>query len=64
MKAGKYTGSLIDAQIGFEARVLKNIGVGLGYRYAGYRVKARKNDWRGKLDYSYSGPMAYIELAF
>ena len=64
MKAGNYKGSLIDAHLGLEARLLKNAGIGAGYRYAGYRLKADKSDWRGKLSYSYSGPMVYVELAF
>lgn len=64
MKYGKYEGSLIDAQIGLEARVIRNVGLGLGYRYAGYELKGSKSDWRGKLEYSYSGPMAYVGLAF
>ena len=64
MKAGNYKGSLIDAHLGLEARLLKNAGIGAGYRYAGYKLKADKSDWRGKLSYSYSGPMVYVELAF
>lgn len=64
MKAGNYKGSLIDAHVGLEARLLKNAGIGAGYRYAGYKLKADKSDWRGKLSYSYSGPMVYVELAF
>ena len=64
MKYGDYKGSLIDAHVALEARVMKNVGIGAGYRYAGYKLKADKHDWRGKLSYSYSGPMAYVELAF
>ena len=64
MKYGKYKGSLIDAQLGLEVRAMRNVGLGLGYRYAGYEIKGSKSDWKGKLDYSYSGPMAYVELAF
>lgn len=64
LKYGKYKGSLIDLQLGLEVRALKNVGLGLGYRYAGYELKGSKSDWRGKLDYSYSGPIAYVQLAF
>lgn len=64
MKAGNYKGSLVDGHLALEARLLKNVGVGAGYRYAGYKLRADKSDWRGKLSYSYSGPMAYAELAF
>lgn len=63
LKAGDYKGTLIDSQLGVEARFAKNFGVGLGYRYAYYRVKAHKHDWRGKLTYDYYGPMAYLTLA-
>ena len=64
MKYGNYKGSLIDAHLAAEARLMKNAGIGVGYRYAGYKLTADKSDWRGKLSYSYSGPMAYVELAF
>ena len=64
MKAGKYKGTLLDGQLSLEARVARNFGIGLGYRYAYYKVKAHKHDWRGKLTYDYYGPMAYLELAF
>ena len=63
MKAGDYKGTLIDAQLGVEARFAKNFGVGLGYRHAHYKVIADKSDWHGKLTYDYSGPMAYLTLA-
>lgn len=64
MKYGNYKGSLVDAQAALEARVITNVGLGLGYRYAGYKLEGDKSDWHGKLQYSYSGPMAYVELAF
>ena len=64
MKYGDYKGSLVDAHVAVEARLLKNAGLGVGYRYAGYKLTADKSDWHGKLSYSYSGPMAYVELAF
>jgi hypothetical protein len=63
LKAGDYKGSLLDGQLALEARLARHFGVGLGYRYAVYRVKADKHDWRGKLTYDYSGPVAYLELA-
>jgi hypothetical protein len=64
MKAGNYKGALFDGHVALEARVLKNVGIGAGYRYAGYKLTADKSDWHGKLTYGYSGPMAYLELAF
>lgn len=64
MKAGNYKGTLIDTHVALEARVLKNVGIGAGYRYAGYKLTADKSDWHGKLTYGYSGPLAYLELAF
>ncbi len=64
MKYGNYKVSQIDAQVSAEARVIRTVSLGLGYRYAGYELKGKKSDWRGKLNYSYSGPMAYVELAF
>ena len=63
VKAGGYKGTLIDSQIGLEARFARHFGVGLGYRHAHYKVVADKSDWHGKLTYDYFGPMAYLTLA-
>lgn len=64
MKYGKYTGRLLDAEAALEYRFAKNFGVGLGYRYAAYKITGRSHSWHGILSYDYLGPVAYLELAF
>jgi len=63
LKVGNYKGALLAGQLGLNYRIVKNVGVGLGYRYAHYKVRARTNSWDGTLWYNYSGPTAYLEFA-
>jgi hypothetical protein len=63
LKVGNFKGSLIDGQLAVNYRFMKNVGAGLGYRYAHYKISAHTNNWDGTLWYNYSGPMAFIELA-
>jgi hypothetical protein len=64
MKYGHYKGKLLDGQLAADYRFAKNFGAGLGYRYAWYRITGDTHNWHGVLSYSYSGPVAYLELAF
>lgn len=57
-------GKLIDSQIGVTARIIKNVGIGGGYRYVEYDVTAEKGNFRGELNYKFHGPVVYAELAF
>lgn len=63
LKVGKFKGTLLDGQLGLNYRIVKNLGVGVGYRYAHYKIQAHTNSWDGTLWYNYSGPTAYLELA-
>jgi hypothetical protein len=63
VKVGKYKGTLLDGQIALNYRIVKNLGVGAGYRYAHYKIQARTSSWDGTLWYTYSGPTAYLEVA-
>ena len=64
MKVGGYKGTLVDAQATVSARLHRNIGAGLGYRYVDYDVRIRKSDLRADMNYRYHGPFAFAELAF
>lgn len=64
LKVKDYKGKLVDAQLGIGARVQKNIGVGIAYRYVRYNLEARTGDWHGNLKYRYHGPLAFVEVAF
>lgn len=64
MKMGGYKGSLVDAQATVSARLHRNVGAGLGYRYVDYDLRIRKTDLRAEVNYRYHGPFAFVELAF
>lgn len=64
IRVGDYKGELIDARFGASARLHRRVGVGLAYRLVDYEVEVDKDDWSGRLDYRYSGPQAFAELAF
>ena len=64
MKMGGYKGSLVDAQATVSARVHRNIGAGLGYRYVDYDLQVRKSDLHADVNYRYHGPFAFVEVAF
>lgn len=64
LKVGDHKGQLVDAQIGVSARVHRNIGLGLAYRYVDYDLETRRQDWGGELQYRYYGPLAFVEIGF
>ncbi|HET9396278.1 MAG TPA: outer membrane beta-barrel protein [Nitrospiraceae bacterium] len=64
LKVGNYKGGLIDANLRISARMHRNIGVGVGYNYARYKLDVDKNSWNGTFKYNYSGPVTYIEFVF
>jgi len=64
LKRGNYDGRLINAQVNVIYRTTGNVGVGLGYRYDDYRLIATKNDFRGRVEYKFNGPQAFVEVGF
>ena len=64
LKIGDYSGSLVELQGNVTARVIKNVGIGGGYRYTNYVFKAHKNDFSGRLQYEFRGPVVFLEVAF
>jgi len=63
LKVGNFKGTLIDGQAALNYRLMKNVGIGAGYRYAHYKIQAKTHSWDGTLWYTYSGPVAFVELA-
>jgi len=61
---GDYDGRLINAQASVSYRVLKNVGVGVMYRYVDYRLDVEKDDWVGRLTYDFSGPAVFLLAGF
>ncbi|NJC09439.1 outer membrane beta-barrel protein [Polymorphobacter fuscus] len=64
LSVGDYSGSLVEAQAGVTARIIRNVGLGAGYRYTNYIFRARKRDFTGRLQYEFHGPIVSLEVAF
>ena len=57
------TGSMVDAKAALDFYLSRNIGIGGGYSYSKIIYERLTGD-TGRLDYSFSGPLAYLTLAF
>jgi hypothetical protein len=64
LEVGDYDGGVTNAQISASYRFTRNFGVGVMYRFVDYGVDINKDDWSGELEYEFSGPAIYAELAF
>ncbi len=67
---GRYSGSLLDVDLGAEYQVLDWLGLGLSYRFVEMDLKAKAdgpidgNEWVGTFNYKYSGPTLYMSVNF
>lgn len=64
LKVGDYRGKLLNVQANLVYRFTPNVGLGLGYRYDDYKLKANRGDWRGRLEYKFSGPQVLVDVGF
>ena len=58
-----YSGSMIDVTAGLDYFFTKNFGIGAGYEYSKITFKGKSTPRVG-IDYKYSGPLAYLSVAF
>ena len=42
----------------------RNFGIGLGYNNFATRVDVSKNDFDGRIKFTYGGPMLFVTAAF
>ena len=61
---GDYGGGLTNALAGVTYRFNDRFGASLGYRYIDYSLDVDKSDWRGSVDYRFSGPFLQLQLGF
>lgn len=61
---GEYSGSLWNLAPGIKYQILKNIGVGVNYRYFKTTLKVDKQNWDGKLSVLFQGPLFTISGNF
>ena len=57
-------GSLYNYRAAVIWQPLRRVGVGVGYDAFGVDVDLRKDDFRGKVDWVYRGPQAFVTVAF
>jgi hypothetical protein len=60
----EYSGRLVNTEVTAAYRVHKNIDVGAMWRFVDYRVKVEKDDWKGRVDYRFSGPALFLQIGF
>ena len=61
---GDYDGRLLNLQADASYAVTRAARLGLMYRLVDYRVEVARDTWRGRVDYRFSGPAAFIEIGF
>jgi len=64
LKYGDYDGSLINTLVAIDWRFAKNWGAGIGYRYVNYKLNVDKSNFRGEINYKFSGPTFFVNAAF
>ena len=57
-------GSLYNYRAALVWQPTRRVGLGLGYDAFGVDVDLRKDDFRGKVDWVYRGPQAFVSVAF
>lgn len=63
LKIDNYDGRLVNLQAGAAYSLTRNLRLGAMYRRVDYRLKIDKNDYKGRVDYTFDGPMLFAELA-
>jgi hypothetical protein len=58
-------GRLLNLQANVTWHFTRNVGIGAGYRHTDYKVESgRSEDFRGRLEYEFSGPQLFVDLRF
>lgn len=57
-------GSLYNYRAALVWQATRRVGLGVGYDTFGVDVDLRKDDFRGKVDWVYRGPQAFVSVAF
>lgn len=64
LKVNDYKGTLLNVQANVHYRFSPNVALGVGYRYDDYRLRANRDDWTGKVDYTFKGPQVVLDAGF
>jgi hypothetical protein len=61
---GDYEGGLVNGRVAIGYRVTDRFGVSAGFQYVDYSLEVSKSNWRGGVDYHFSGPYLSLQLGF
>jgi putative salt-induced outer membrane protein YdiY len=66
MEYNQFKGRLLDAKIGIEYNIWKHFGLGLAYNFFYMDVESDGEtvDWKGSINFGFSGLMLYGKLMF
>lgn len=64
LRRGGYDGRLVNAQANVLYRFTRQVALGAGWRIDDYEVSAERSAFRGRLEYRFTGPQAFVEAAF
>ncbi len=64
LKIDNYDGRLINAQAALTYRFLRNVGVGVAYRYVDYRLEVERERVEGRFEYDFKGPALFLQAGF
>ena len=59
-----YSGRLINAEASASYTLHRYVDVGVSYRFVDYELRVRRNNWRGEVDYQFSGPAVFLRAGF
>jgi hypothetical protein len=59
-----YEGQLINATLGVDYRLFRNLGLGIAYRYIDYDLSVTTSEYNGSINYGFSGPLLYLVSSF
>jgi hypothetical protein len=58
-------GRLLNLQANVTWHFTSNIGIGAGYRFTDYKIESDRNeDFRGRLEYEFRGPVLFLDARF
>jgi hypothetical protein len=64
LKIDDYDGRLVNAQVGANYSIMKNVAIGAVYRYVDYRIGIDKQRWDGRIQYKLKGPALVLQASF
>jgi hypothetical protein len=59
-----YEGKLVNATLGVDYRLFRNLGLGAAYRFIDYDLSVTTSEYNGGINYRFSGPLLYLVSSF